>query len=79
MRKTFSFLMMATLFACIVAIVATCGQRPTEAQSSQRGMRLDDGEGIRVWTDPDTNCQYLLYYGNAITPRLQGGGPICRA
>ncbi|MGP7794524.1 DUF6440 family protein [Sphingomonas sp. CLY1604] len=39
------------------------------------------GEEVRVWRDPQTRCQYLLWEGRrkgAMTPRLAPDGrPIC--
>ncbi|SOB78530.1 hypothetical protein SAMN06297144_0035 [Sphingomonas guangdongensis] len=46
-----------------------------------RGTR-NGGEQVRVWRDPDTGCQYLLWERRrqgGITPRLTPEGrPICR-
>jgi hypothetical protein len=41
------------------------------------------GEQVRVWRDPDTGCQYLLWerrQRGGITPRLTPEGrPMCRS
>lgn len=46
-----------------------------------RGRRAG-GEQVRVWRDPDTGCQYLLWERRrqgGITPRLMPDGrPMCR-
>ena len=45
--------------------------------------RRSGGEEIRVWRDPETGCQYLLWERRrmgAMTPRLTAGGqPMCSA
>ncbi|MEY2883273.1 MAG: hypothetical protein RL490_997 [Pseudomonadota bacterium] len=47
-----------------------------------RGNR-SGGEQVRVWRDPDTGCQYLLWERRgkgSMTPRLTpGGAPMCGA
>ena len=44
--------------------------------------RRAGGEEVRVWRDPETGCQYLLWerrQRGAMTPRLDPDGkPICR-
>lgn len=50
-------------------------------QGKLRGTRAG-GEQVRVWRDPDTGCQYLLWerrQRGGITPRLTPDGrPMCR-
>lgn len=43
--------------------------------------RRGGGEEVRVWRDPDTGCQYLIWerrQRGGMTPRLQRDGrPMC--
>jgi hypothetical protein len=54
--------------------------KTTRLQGKVMG-KSSGAEEIRVWRDPDTGCQYLLWRGRrdgGITPRLTPDGrPIC--
>ena len=53
----------------------------TSIEGKVRGSR-SGGEQVRVWRDPDTGCQYLLWDGRrrgSMTPRLTAEGrPMCK-
>jgi hypothetical protein len=51
-------------------------------EGKMRGRR-GGGEQVRVWRDPGTGCQYLIWESRrrgGMTPRLTSDGrPMCRA
>ena len=54
----------------------------TPVEGKMRGTR-NRGEQVRVWRDPETGCQYLIWQSRrhgGVTPRLTADGrPMCRA
>lgn len=85
--------MMRTVFAfCLLAVpaLAGCDKLDTAMQAAPintatvegnvRGRR-GGGEEIRVWRDPETGCQYLVWERRrtgSMTPRLKADGrPLC--
>lgn len=58
----------------IAFVIVSCQRVETGEPVS---METKNISGIRKYTDPDTGCQYITLYGEAITPRLQNGQPMC--
>ena len=74
---------------CLIGAVALAGcdqmqSEPINATTVDGKIRSRraGGEEVRVWRDPETGCQYLLWerrQRGAMTPRLAADGkPICR-
>ena len=70
----------------VAACVAGCDKlesEPIKANNVEGKMRnrRSSGEEVRVWRDPQTRCQYLLWERGkrgAMTPRLAPDGrPMC--
>lgn len=69
------------------AALSGCGEsfrsEPIDATTVDGKIRTRraGGEEIRVWRDPETGCQYLLWerrQRGGITPRLKADGrPVC--
>jgi Family of unknown function (DUF6440) len=85
-------MMRATPVFCLLAavMVAGCDQQGSPFRSESiktatlegkvRGSR-SGGEQVRVWRDPETGCQYLVWERRSLgnmTPRLNAEGrPLC--
>ncbi len=70
---------MLLLLAVYVACAAAC-TRVDEVRDGE-GKVIYFGNGVNIWVDPDTGCNYLVYseYNKgAMTPRLNPNGtPYC--
>ena len=70
---------MLLLVAVYVACAAAC-TRVDEVRDGE-GKVIYFGNGVNIWVDPDTGCNYLVYseYNKgAMTPRLNPDGtPYC--
>lgn len=78
---------MKTIALILIASVALTACTPKEvhqAKELKNASELTWSQGIQVFTDPETKCEYLWYnYGSGggvvITPRLdRGHQQICR-
>ncbi len=77
-----------TLTICMLGLVplAACDRTesaPINASTVEGKIRVRrGGERVRVWRDPETGCQYLLWERRdkgGMTPRLRPDGrPMCR-
>ncbi len=74
---------------CLFGAIALTGcdrfeSQPINATNVEGKVRSsrNGGEEVRVWRDPETGCQYLLWerrQRGAMTPRLGSDGkPICK-
>ncbi len=83
----------ATLMFCLLgtALLAGCDKMGSTFQSAPISTTTVEGktrsarrggEEVRVWRDPDTGCEYLLWerrQRGSMTPRLKPDGrPMCR-
>ncbi len=73
----------ATLLAGCNGGQSPFGSAPSEERSDDGQLRTSQGNGrLRVWSDPETGCQYLLRGRSSrgsITPRLKPDGlPLCK-
>lgn len=67
---------MLLLLAVYVACAAAC-TRIDEVRDGE-GKVIYFGNGVNIWVDPDTGCNYLVYSEGAMTPRLNPDGtPYC--
>lgn len=71
------------LWPLILAVVLLDGCKRAEAQHDKIKPNVSEFYGsdtiVRVFTDPETGCQYLGMYGEAVTPRMgRDGKQICR-
>jgi hypothetical protein len=74
-------------YIAVSAALAACDRiesKPINAATVEGKIRSarTGGEEVRVWRDPETGCQYLLWerrQRGAMTPRLAPDGrPICK-
>lgn len=81
---------MRILGLCGAGLLAGCDGLITQAEplntttvEGKVRTRRAGGEEVRVWRDPATGCQYLLWERRrmgSITPRLTADGrPMCRS
>lgn len=70
------------LWPLILAVVLLdgCKRAEAEMQSTPEASELRAARtSASVFTDPETGCQYLGMYGEAVTPRMgRDGKQICR-
>ncbi len=60
----------------VMALLSACSQKETQNTAHNK---INDSGGVSVWRDSN-GCEYLVLYGNAITPRLdQYHRIICRS
>ena len=67
-------ILLAIVMACTVT---ACATEETEVQEVEKIYRQQGFGEIHIWTDPETNVQYIVYdggYGGGITPRLSSFG-----
>ena len=71
---------MVTRMTAVLAalVVAGCAVEKKDAeQPKQRVSVIQPGEiadnVVQVWKDPETGCEYLLYFSRGITPRYKFG------
>ena len=65
----------AVMFILLALLCAGCGKVDRSAQ----GPKADVNQGLQVYTDVETGCQYLSIYQTVPTPRMgEDGKQICR-
>lgn len=76
---------LVVIFLAVLLVISGCQRVPQQVEvvdsrqsedtSGPRGGTLHDlGDGVWVWTDPDTGCEYLVLYTHGITPRMEDKG-----
>ena len=59
----------------IALLVAGCGEKVTPQTQTTKNLRqLDESRYVQIFTDPETNCQYITTRDGGITPRLAANG-----
>ncbi|WP_370655243.1 DUF6440 family protein [Sphingomonas aurea] len=88
-KEGFNVQRSALAFSGFIAVALTACDKfdaapinATTVEGKVRSARAG-GEEVRVWRDPETGCQYLLWerrQRGAMTPRLAPDGrPICKS
>lgn len=85
-RKTLAFgLISLVLLAGCEKLSSEFQSAPIKATTIEGKVRTarGGGEEVRVWRDPETGCEYLLWEGKrkgSMTPRLTSDGrPMCKS
>lgn len=80
-RVIFATASMLTVTAFVAALGARAGQAQaiqTAAASTESQGQLskadEPNEWFSFWADPETGCEYVIYRGTHITPRLSTDG-----
>lgn len=59
----------------IALLVAGCSEKPmSQTQTANNLRKFDDSRYVQIFTDPETNCQYITTMDGGITPRLAVNG-----
>lgn len=60
-----------------LTLLSACGQiqeQPTAPRQTVTTRQFGPADGVSVWKDPETGCEYLKISGKGITPRYAPGG-----
>ena len=60
----------------LIALLASgCSEKTTPQAHTTKNLRqLDESRYVQIFTDPETNCQYITTKDGGITPRLAVNG-----
>lgn len=78
MTVTVKWLLLVFSVLALSFILMGCGPKVEPEPESQVVVNTPLPDYLYFETDKDTGCQYIIYPGSGITPRLgRGGTPIC--
>ena len=70
-------MMKRTLLIGALVALSACQQTPAQQVKKvpvTAGENNIAARGVTVWKDPETGCEYLLYFSSGITARYARGG-----